>query len=82
MNVRFTPNEAIARKVVDRLCRRPPYGLSWRDFAILEITRALATAATCRRNKNLESFGIKMGADVPLVVPETNKVESNCGIHA
>jgi hypothetical protein len=55
-----TANEAIARQVVDRLCRRPPYGLSWRDFAVVEITRALTSAATDRRRKmnKVESDGI------------------------
>jgi hypothetical protein len=47
--ISFTANETIARQIVDRLCRQPPYGLSWRDFAVREIARAI-TAATPRQN--------------------------------
>jgi hypothetical protein len=48
MNLSFTPNEIIARRVVDKLCRRPPYGQSWREFAVKEISSAL-TVATAKR---------------------------------
>jgi hypothetical protein len=36
------------------------YGLSWRDFAVVEITRALTSAATDRRRRmnKVESDGI------------------------
>jgi hypothetical protein len=43
--ISFTANETVARQIVDRLCRQPPYGLPWRDFAIREIARALSAAA-------------------------------------
>jgi hypothetical protein len=43
--ISFTANETIARQIVDRLCQRPPYGQSWRDYAVREISRALAAAA-------------------------------------
>jgi hypothetical protein len=46
--ISFTANETIARQIVDRLCRQPPYGLSWKDYAIREIARAL-TAVTPRQ---------------------------------
>jgi hypothetical protein len=47
--ISHTPHEAAARRLVAKLCRRPAYGLSWRDYAIAEITRALAIAATAAR---------------------------------
>jgi hypothetical protein len=50
MSISFTANEIAAREIVDRLCRRPPYGQSWRAFAIKEISYALATAAARRRD--------------------------------
>jgi hypothetical protein len=43
--ISFTANETVARQIVDRLCRQPPYGLPWRDYAIREIARALSAAA-------------------------------------
>jgi hypothetical protein len=43
-----TAHEAIARRIVDRLCRRPPYGQAWRDFAIREISSSLAAEALRR----------------------------------
>jgi hypothetical protein len=46
-----TANEAIARRIVDRLCRRPPYGQAWRDYAIREISGALAAEALRRRRE-------------------------------
>jgi hypothetical protein len=49
MSISFRANEAIARQIVDKLCRRPPYGQSWRDFAIREISGALITAAARRK---------------------------------
>jgi hypothetical protein len=53
MTVSFTASEVLAKRIVDRLCRRPPYGQSWREFAVREISRALtAETARCRR----ESF--------------------------
>jgi hypothetical protein len=46
--ISFTANETIARQIVDKLCRQPPYGLPWREYALREIARALS-AATPRR---------------------------------
>jgi hypothetical protein len=43
--ISFTASEIIARRIVDRLCQTPPYGLPWRDYAIREIARALSAAA-------------------------------------
>jgi hypothetical protein len=44
-----TPNEALARRVAERLCRQPPYRQNWKDFALLEISRALAIVTVqCR----------------------------------
>jgi hypothetical protein len=40
--ISFTANETVARQIVDRLCRQPPYGLPWRDYAVREIARALS----------------------------------------
>jgi hypothetical protein len=42
--ISFTANETVGRQIVDRLCRQPPYGLRWRDYAIREIARALSAA--------------------------------------
>jgi len=42
--ISFTANETIARQIVDRLCRQPPYGLTWKAFAEREIARALSAA--------------------------------------
>jgi hypothetical protein len=50
MSISHTPNEAIARQVVDRLCRKPPYGQCWRDYGIKEISCALV-AATVRQKR-------------------------------
>jgi hypothetical protein len=52
MNVSVTPNEAIAKRIVDRLCRRPPFGEGWRTFAIREISTALTMEAAHRRREN------------------------------
>jgi hypothetical protein len=41
MSISHTANKAIARQVVDRLCRKPPYGQCRRDYAIKEISCAL-----------------------------------------
>jgi hypothetical protein len=43
--ISFTANETIARQIVDKICRQPPYGLPWRDYAVREIARALSAAA-------------------------------------
>jgi hypothetical protein len=51
VNLSSTPNETIARRIVDRLCRRPPYGLAWREFAVREISGALAAEALRRRRE-------------------------------
>jgi hypothetical protein len=51
----FTTNEALARQIVSRLCRRPPYGQSWRDFAIREISSALTTAAARQKKVSAAS---------------------------
>jgi hypothetical protein len=45
-----TANESLARQIVDRLCRRPPFGQAWREFAIKEISSVL-TAETVRRKR-------------------------------
>jgi hypothetical protein len=55
MNLSFTPNEIIARRVVDKLCRRPPYGQSWREFAVKEISSALTIAAARLRQSDQRS---------------------------
>jgi hypothetical protein len=39
--ISFTASEIMARRIVDRLCQEPPRGLSWRDYATREISRAL-----------------------------------------
>jgi hypothetical protein len=48
--ISMTANESLARQIVDRLCRRPPYGQAWREFAVREISSAL-TAETVRRKR-------------------------------
>jgi hypothetical protein len=53
----FTPNEIIARKVVDKLCRRPPFGQSWREFAVKEISSALTVAVARRLRQHVQSTG-------------------------
>jgi hypothetical protein len=47
--ISFTASEIVARRVVERLCQQPPFGMSWKDYAVREIARAL-TAATPRQN--------------------------------
>jgi hypothetical protein len=49
-----TPNEAVAKRIVDRLCRRPPYGQGWRDFAIREISNALTAEALRRKREEFD----------------------------
>jgi hypothetical protein len=44
-SISHTASEVTARRIVDRLCRRPPYGQAWRDFAVREISSALTTEA-------------------------------------
>jgi hypothetical protein len=48
--ISMTANESLARRIVDRLCRRPPYGQAWREFAVREISSAL-TAEMVRRRR-------------------------------
>jgi hypothetical protein len=43
--ISFTASEIVARRVVERLCQQPPFGMSWKDYAVREIARALAAAA-------------------------------------
>jgi hypothetical protein len=57
MTVSVTPNEVIAKRIVDRLCRRPPYGEGWRAFAIREISTALTMEAGRRRRDEFERRG-------------------------
>jgi hypothetical protein len=52
-----TPNEAIAKRIVDRLCRRPPYGEGWRTFAIREISTALTMEAAHRKREDADQGG-------------------------
>jgi hypothetical protein len=54
----FTRNEAVAARIVDRLCRRPPYGEGWRAFAIREISTALTMEAARRRREDADLLGI------------------------
>jgi hypothetical protein len=49
--ISFTASEIVARRVVERLCQQPPYGLSWKDFAEREIARALAAATPRQRRE-------------------------------
>jgi hypothetical protein len=37
-------NEQVARLIVERISRTPPYRMSWREYAVTEITRALNAA--------------------------------------
>jgi len=46
--ISFTASEIIARRIVQRLCQEPPYGLSWKEFAAKEIARAIAAASSGR----------------------------------
>jgi hypothetical protein len=39
--ISYTASEIMARRIVDRLCQQPPYGLSWKEFAVREIARNL-----------------------------------------
>jgi hypothetical protein len=39
--ISYTASEITARRIVDRLCQKPPYGLSWKEFAVREIARNL-----------------------------------------
>jgi hypothetical protein len=49
MNLSQTPNEVLAKRIVERLCRRPPFGEGWRAFAIREISTALTIEVARRR---------------------------------
>jgi hypothetical protein len=49
--ISWTASETIARNLVDKLCKAPPFGMSWRAFAEREIARALA-AATMRNRRD------------------------------
>jgi hypothetical protein len=40
--ISYTASEIMARRIVDRLCQQPPYGLSWKEFVVREIARTLA----------------------------------------
>jgi hypothetical protein len=51
-SITHTAREALARKIVERLHRRTPYSLSWRDCAVREIGRALV--ATKMNEMNLD----------------------------
>jgi hypothetical protein len=55
MSISYTANEVIARQIVDRFCRKPPYGQGWRDYAVREISRALAVAAVRRKRDDARS---------------------------
>jgi hypothetical protein len=43
--ISHTASEIIAGRIVARLYRQPPKGMSWRQFAIHEIPLALRAAA-------------------------------------
>jgi hypothetical protein len=49
--ISFTASEITARRIVERLCQQPQFGMCWRDFAEREIARAIA-AATPRQRSN------------------------------
>jgi hypothetical protein len=53
-----TAGEATARRIVDRLCRRPPYGEGWRAFAIREISVALTMEAVRRKREDADRRAI------------------------
>jgi hypothetical protein len=36
--VSTSANEQVARLIVERISRTPPYRMSWRDYAVAEIT--------------------------------------------
>ena len=42
--ISYTASEIMARRIVARLCQRPPHGLTWKEYAVREIARALAVA--------------------------------------
>jgi hypothetical protein len=50
--ISFTASEILARRIVERLCQQPPYGLAWKAFAEREIARALAAAALERPRRD------------------------------
>jgi hypothetical protein len=50
--ISHTASEIIAGRVVARLYRQPPKGMSWRDFAIYEIALALRAAALERPRRD------------------------------
>jgi hypothetical protein len=58
MTLSSTPNEVIAKRIVDRLCRRPPYGEGWRAFAIREISVALTMEAVRRKREDADRRAI------------------------
>jgi hypothetical protein len=43
--ISFTASEIVAEKVVARLYRLPPKGMSWRDYAKTETAAAIRAAA-------------------------------------
>jgi hypothetical protein len=43
--VSTSANEQVARLIVERISRTPPCRMSWRDYAVAEITRALNAAS-------------------------------------
>jgi hypothetical protein len=43
--ISHTASEIVAERVVQRICKLPPRGMSWRDFAKHEIALALRAAA-------------------------------------
>jgi hypothetical protein len=61
MTVSFTRNEAVATRIVDRLCRSPPYGEGWRAFAIREISTALTAEAARRRREDADRDRLGIG---------------------
>jgi hypothetical protein len=48
--ISFTASETIARRIVERLHQRPPFELSWTEYAVQEIARALAAAMVRPKN--------------------------------
>jgi hypothetical protein len=49
-----TPNEVIAKRIVARLRRRPPFGESWETFATRVISTALTMESTRRRREDFD----------------------------
>jgi hypothetical protein len=43
--ISFTASELVAERVVARLYRLPPKGMSWRQYAIHEVALAISAAA-------------------------------------